>query len=172
MLPRNYENQICSVAGSLQVVGDRWTMLIVRESFLGTKRFDGFQRALGIPRTVLTERLGRLVEEGILHRSPYQERPQRFEYLLTEKGLDLWPVIVALLKWGDRWVMDGNPPLLLIHRRCGGNVDDRRECELCGAKLGPRDVKAQRTTVSVGAGPSATTRADDCLVASSGPEEE
>lgn len=145
MLPRSYENQVCSVAGSLEVVGDRWTMLVVRESFLGTRRFDDFQRALGIPRTVLTSRLSRLVDDGILFRTPYQDHPKRFEYRLTEKGVELWPVIVALLKWGDRWVMDGNAPMLLLHVGCGGSIDDRRECELCGAKVGPREVRAQRT---------------------------
>src|SRR5918998_127305 len=102
MLRRDYAGQNCSIAGTLELVGERWTLLIVRDAFLGIRRFDDFQRNLGIARNVLQSRLERLVEEGILKREPYQERPPRYEYRLTRKGVDLWPVLVALMGWGDR----------------------------------------------------------------------
>ena len=102
MLPRTYEDQNCSIARSLEVLGDRWTILVMRDAFMRVRRFEDFQRNLGVARNVLTDRLGRLVEEGILERVPYQERPARFEYRLTEKGIDLWPMMMALLQWGDR----------------------------------------------------------------------
>ena len=95
------------------MVGERWTVLILREAFLGTHRFDEIQRNLGIARNVLQVRLERLVDEGILRRVLYHERPQRFEYRLTRKGTDLWPVLVALLKWGDRHVSPAGPPVVI-----------------------------------------------------------
>lgn len=100
MLRSDYENQTCSVAAALEVVGERWSLLIIRDVILGLRRFDQIQSDLGVARNILHTRLARLVDEGILERRPYQQRPERFEYLLTEKGLDLWPVIVALLQWG------------------------------------------------------------------------
>jgi DNA-binding HxlR family transcriptional regulator len=144
MLPRAYDGQDCSIAGTLGLVGDRWTLLVVREAFLGNRRFEDIQRRLGVARNVLTDRLGRLVDDGLLERVRYSERPERFEYHLTEKGLDLWPVIVALMQWGDRHRGDGRRPMVLHHRGCEGEVDDRRFCTACGAALGPRDVEAVR----------------------------
>jgi DNA-binding HxlR family transcriptional regulator len=145
MLGRKYEGQVCSVARTLEIVGERWTLLIVRDAFFGVRRFDDFQRSLGIARNVLQGRLERLVEEGILQRVRYQERPERFEYRLTEKGIDLWPVMVSMLSWGDKHAAaDDGPPAVIEHRGCGGRMNDRRICESCGALLGPRDVKATR----------------------------
>jgi DNA-binding HxlR family transcriptional regulator len=143
MLPRHYTSQHCSIARALEVIGDRWTMLIVREAFSGTRRFDDFQRNLGIARTVLTERLGRLVDDGVLVKQRYQDRPARFEYRLTEKGTALWPVLMALLFWGDRHAVDGPPPVVVEHRDCGGELDDRRNCRRCGAPLVPADVRGR-----------------------------
>src|SRR4051794_6710780 len=120
VLHRTYEDQNCSIARALELIGERWTILIVRDAFLGVRRFDDFQRSLGLSRGVLVDRLNRLIEAGILERRPYQERPERFEYRLTEKGRDLWPVTVALLKWGDRYYADDGPPRLILHRGCGG----------------------------------------------------
>ena len=141
MLPRTYDNQVCSVARSLERIGDRWTMLIIRDAFLGVRRFDDFQRELGVARNVLTDRLGRLVDEGILEKHAYQERPERFEYRLTDKGVDLWPVLVSLMKWGDRHSpADAGPPTLIIHRDCGGEVTGHLTCATCGASLTARDV--------------------------------
>lgn len=109
MLHNTYEGQDCSVARALEVVGERWTLLILRDAFLGVRRFDDFQRSLGVARNVLNARLQRLVEHGLLERRRYQERPERFEYRLTEMGLDLLPVIEALMRWGDRWLPSPAP---------------------------------------------------------------
>src|ERR1700674_3118054 len=110
----------CSIAQALGVVGEWWTLLIIRDAFRGIRRFEDFQRDLGVARNVLTRRLNRLVDHGILERRLYQERPDRYEYRLTEKGLDLYGVIVGLMKWGDRWaVAQRGPPLTLTHKGCG-----------------------------------------------------
>lgn len=144
MLGNTYDGQICSIARSLEMIGERWTILIIRDAFLGVRRFDDFQRSLGVARNVLQGRLERLVEGGILERVRYQERPERFEYRLTEMGVDLWPVVVSLLSWGDKHLAPDGPAVIMEHRGCGGRVNDRRICEGCGALLGPRDVKARR----------------------------
>jgi DNA-binding HxlR family transcriptional regulator len=143
MLPNDYDDQVCSVAGALAVVGERWSLLILRDVFLGLRRFDQIQSNLGIARNVLQARLTRLLEQGVLEKRLYQERPQRYEYHLTEKGLDLWPTMVALMQWGDNYTAPaGGPPVVLEHRDCGGAVDDHRICEACGARLSVRDVRA------------------------------
>ena len=143
MLARDYPGQTCSVARSLELIGERWTLLILRDVFRGKRRFEDIRASLGIARNVLTARLEMLVEEGILERRLYQERPERHEYFLTEKGLDLWPVLVALVGWGDRHCAgDADPPMVLVHKECGGRMNDRRVCERCGAELGPRDARA------------------------------
>ena len=143
MLGNAYEDQICSVANALDVVGERWSLLIIREIFLGVRRFDEIQENLGIARNVLQTRLTRLLDHGVLERRLYQEHPPRYEYRLTEKGLDLWPTIVALMQWGDRHAVPaGGPVVLLEHRGCGGAVDEHRVCEACGARLAVRDVRA------------------------------
>ena len=143
MLGRTYEGQNCSVAKSLELIGERWTMLVVREVFLGNRRFDEMAARLGIARNVLTTRLQRLVEEGVLEKVRYQERPERFEYRLTEKGIDLWPVIVSLLQFGDRYYAPDGPPLILTHKDCGGTVDAHRICSVCGERLTARAVTAR-----------------------------
>ncbi|WP_309233688.1 helix-turn-helix domain-containing protein [Conexibacter sp. W3-3-2] len=143
MLRSDYDGQTCSIARTLEVVGERWTMLVLRNVFLGLRRFDEIQRNLGIARNVLADRLGTLVEHGVLEKVPYQERPVRHEYRLTEKGVDLWPVIVSLMQWGDRHApTPAGPPVLLRHRDCGGAVSRHLTCEACGAALGPRDVRS------------------------------
>ena len=144
MLGRAYTDQVCSIAGALESIGERWTLLIIRDAFLGVRRFDDFQRSLGIARNILTARLATLVEQGILERSRYQERPERFEYRLTEKGVDLWPTLVSLLQWGDRHVHPGDPPVVITHRGCGGTLTEHRTCASCGQQLGPHDVNASR----------------------------
>jgi DNA-binding HxlR family transcriptional regulator len=143
MLGNDYRTQTCSIAGALEVVGERWSLLIVRDVFLGLRRFDQIQSNLGIARNVLQTRLRRLIEQGVLERSLYQQRPPRHEYRLTEKGLDLWPVVVSLMQWGDRHTPpSGGPAVVLEHRGCGGSVDGHRICERCGERLGPRDSRA------------------------------
>jgi DNA-binding HxlR family transcriptional regulator len=151
MLRNDYDGQTCNIAAALEVVGERWSLLIVREVFLGVRRFDEMQSDLGIARNVLHTRLTRLVENGVLERRLYQEHPQRHEYFLTEKGIDLWPTVVALMRWGDEHVSRaGGPPVLLEHGGCGGAVDEHRICATCGARLSARDVIAKP---GPGAGP-------------------
>src|SRR4051794_4921023 len=112
--------QDCSIAQALSIVGDRWTMLILRDAFRRTRRFEDFQARTGAPRPILAERLKTLVDNGVLERQQYSERPDRYEYRLTEKGLALYPVMVSLLRWGDGWLSDGDdPPVELRHRGCG-----------------------------------------------------
>jgi DNA-binding HxlR family transcriptional regulator len=112
VLRRDYDGQNCSIARALEVVGERWTLLIVRDVFLGRRRFDQLQESLGIARNVLTDRLNRLVEEGILERVPYSERPVRYEYRLTSKGLELNVALTALRQWGDKHLSEKPPRLL------------------------------------------------------------
>jgi DNA-binding HxlR family transcriptional regulator len=134
----------CSVARTLEVVGEWWTMLIIREAFNGVRRFDAFQDKLGIARNVLSDRLRKLVDAGVLERRQYTEHPPRYEYRLTEKGLDLYPVLVSLLQWGDRWVAgEMGPPVVLRHRGCGHDMHASLSCDECGASVGPRDVEAR-----------------------------
>jgi DNA-binding HxlR family transcriptional regulator len=143
VLRHDYPGQVCSIAKALEVIGERWTLLIVRDVMNGRRRFDELQKGLGIARNVLSARLQRLVEEDILERRPYQTGPERHEYFLTEKGLDLWPALVALLAWGDRHSPNPNgPPMLIVHKECGGPVSDRGTCEICGKVLHARDARA------------------------------
>jgi DNA-binding HxlR family transcriptional regulator len=118
MLKLTYEYQNCSIARSLELVGERWTLLIVRDALLGLRRFDEFQESLGVARNILTERLNRLVEEGILERSAYTERPLRFDYRLTQKGRELAVPLLALMQWGDRHLSD-KPPRVARRRSDG-----------------------------------------------------
>jgi DNA-binding HxlR family transcriptional regulator len=143
VLRNDYPGQVCSIAKALEVVGERWSLLIVRDVMNRRRRFDELQRGLGIARNVLAARLERLVEEDILERRAYQSGPERYEYFLTEKGLDLWPALIALLGWGDRYspTPDG-PPMLIVHKECGGRVSDRGICEECGELLEARDARA------------------------------
>jgi DNA-binding HxlR family transcriptional regulator len=140
VLRNDYSDQNCSVARALEVLGERWTLLIIRNAFYGIRRFDDHQRWLGIARNVLQTRLERLVEEGILEKRLYQERPPRHEYRLTQKGRDLWPVLVMLLQWGDKHAVAA-PPIVLRHRECGGDIDAHLRCDRCGADLEARDVE-------------------------------
>jgi len=112
MLNRDYEGQNCSIARALEVVGERWTLLIVRDVFLGLRRFDELQESLGIARNVLSDRLNRLVEEGILERARYSERPERFEYRLTRKGRELDIALSGLRQWGDKYLSEKPPRVL------------------------------------------------------------
>jgi DNA-binding HxlR family transcriptional regulator len=143
MLRNDYDNQVCSIARALEVVGERWTLLIIRDVFLGVRRFDELQSHLGVARNVLQVRLERLVDNGVLEKTPYQERPLRHEYRLTDKGIDLWPTIVALLQWGDRHAAHPEgPPVLLTHKDCGGELDSHRVCLRCGKPVEARQARA------------------------------
>lgn len=142
MLARDYDLD-CSIARTLEIVGERWSLLVIRDVFLGNRRFDQIQESLGIARNVLSSRLQRLIDEDILERRVYQRNPERHEYFLTEKGLDLWPVLVAMIGFGDKHLTPaGREPVRIEHKGCGGAVNDRRICERCGAELGVRDARA------------------------------
>jgi DNA-binding HxlR family transcriptional regulator len=144
MLERTYPEQVCSIARALEVVGERWTLLILRDASLGVKRFDDFQASLGVARSVLTNRLGRLVDEGVLERRRYQTNPDRFEYVLTRKGRELLPVIFHLMKWGDaHYPHPTGPPRLTLHRGCGGKVDARLRCARCRQQVAYKDIEVQ-----------------------------
>jgi DNA-binding HxlR family transcriptional regulator len=141
----SWDRSRCSVAGTLAVVGEKWSLLVLREAFLGVRRFADLQRHLGAPKAVLTDRLATLVEQGILSRVPYRaegER-QRLEYRLTTKGIDLYPTLVALMRWGDKYVADdGIAPLTLEHRDCGSPVHLALSCADGHEISGPREVTA------------------------------
>jgi DNA-binding HxlR family transcriptional regulator len=144
VIDATWDRSGCSVAGTLGVVGEKWSLLVLREAFLGVRRFADLQRILGAPRAVLTDRLATLVEAGILARVPYRpegER-QRHEYRLTQKGLDLYPALVALMEWGDRYlVADGVPPVQLEHRDCGEPVHLALVCADGHQLSGAREVR-------------------------------
>jgi DNA-binding HxlR family transcriptional regulator len=137
------DQQDCSVAQALSVIGDRWTMLILREAFMRVRRFEDFQARTGAPRPVLADRLKTLVDNGVLERRLYSEHPDRFEYRLTEKGRDLYPVVVSLLRWGDRWMSSAaGPPVELRHRACGHPMHPELACPECGEWVEARDMEA------------------------------
>lgn len=137
-------DQTCSIARALSEVGDRWTLLVLREAFLRTRRFADFVRRTGAARNLVADRLAKLEAAGILERRRYQERPARFEYRLTEKGRDLYPVMLALVRWGDRWHDDGRGrPVEHVHRVCGNVVHAEATCSACGGRLDPREVEVR-----------------------------
>jgi DNA-binding HxlR family transcriptional regulator len=140
VLGRDYQGQNCSIARALEILGERWTLLIVRDAFLGVRRFDAFGRKLGVAPNILSRRLETLTDGGVLEKRAYQHNPTRYEYLLTERGLALFPVMVALLAWGDDGLSPA-PPVLLRHACCGGDVDARTTCTTCGAAVTARDVE-------------------------------
>lgn len=131
----SFKTMNCSVAQCLEVAGEWWSLLIVRDAFLGYRRFDQFLSRLGISRNTLTARLGSLVEQGILERVPYQEHPPRSEYRLTDKGRDLWPVLTAMRQWGDRHSAPAGPPLQIVHGACGKVAEAVLMCSECGEPL-------------------------------------
>jgi DNA-binding HxlR family transcriptional regulator len=132
----------CSVARTVDVIGEWWTPLIVRDAFYGRRRFEEFQQSLGLARNVLAARLDRLVDAGIMERQRYQERPPRDEYVLTTKGRELFPIIAALLAWGDKWTAgEAGPPLLLIHEPCGEPGTLRATCDQCGEPMSLDNVQ-------------------------------
>ena len=132
----------CSIAATVAFVGDRWSLLILRDVFRGVHRFADLCGDLGIARNVLADRLEKLVEHGILERVPYQDRPVRHEYRLTAKGRDLSPALVALMHWGDRWAVAGDPPTLLVHDACGAELEQLLHCPSCGVEVTPTHIRS------------------------------
>jgi DNA-binding HxlR family transcriptional regulator len=144
MLPRDYSRQNCSLARALEVLGERWTMLVLRDAFQGVARFELFQRRLKIAPNILTKRLATLVEAGVLERRRYQERPERFEYVLTPAGKELLPALVDLMRWGDAHLAPDGPPAVLRHGGCGGELGRGAVCERCGTAVEADDVEWYR----------------------------
>ena len=137
----SHRPQTDSVERALSQVGDRWTFLLLREAHFGVRRFDQFLAATGASPNILTDRLKKLVANGLFEKRRYSERPPRYEYRLTEKGFDLYPATVALMMWGDKWLNDApNPPLLLEHKRCGQISRPRMVCDCCGEEIAARDM--------------------------------
>ncbi len=135
------ENAPCSIARSLAVVGDRWTLLILRDAFLRVRRFDDFQQRLGITRHLLASRLDKLVKLGVMKKQQYQDRPPRHEYRLTPMGIGLYPVLQVLTAWGDQWLDGGKgPPVVYRHQRCGKTFTPTMHCSECGEPVDPREV--------------------------------
>lgn len=142
MLERTYGGQVCSVARALEVVGERWTLLILRDCLLGVRRFDDFRAGLGIAPNTLTARLNLLVEEGVLQRERYRSRPERFEYVLTPKGRTLAPVIFHLMKWGDEhYATEEGPPRVAVHEGCGGEIGADLVCAGCGRRVSSSELR-------------------------------
>ena len=140
----SFDNLDCSVAHTLEVIGEWWTPLILRDAFLGIKRFGDFQERLGIAKNVLTTRLDTLVEHGVLKKVPYQDNPPRYDYKLTAKGRDLWLVVAALREWGDKWESPAGAPVEMVHKTCGHVTHIVPTCAECGEELSPFDIKLKR----------------------------
>ena len=146
MLGRTYDNQICSAARALEIVGERWSLLILRNAaFAGMTRFSEFQKSLDIAPNILAARLAYFVETGLLTTSDEAEGHQT--YHLTKQGLDFVPVIVALTEWGDRWAAPDGPPIAYEHEGCGGRVRSELRCRKCGEQRRPAEVTARKTAV-------------------------
>ena len=138
--------RVCSIARSLAVVGERWTLLALREVFLGVHRFDRIQRRTGAPRDILSARLRKLVDAGVLERRQYQDRPPRFEYHLTQAGRELQPVLVGLRQWGDRHLSGSEPPPAVFRHTCGSTTPVGLVCPDCGEAIEPGDLSLVRRT--------------------------
>lgn len=142
MRRKSFQEMACSVAQFLEVAGEWWTMLIVRDAFLGVTRFDDFHERLGISRNVLTQRLEHLIEHGVLTREAYQDKPARYDYRLTDKGRTMWPVLNAMRQWGDQWAAPDGPPVIVTHSACGQPATAVHVCSHCGDPLTSRDLRA------------------------------
>ncbi len=140
---RDFPRDACAIGAALEHLGDRWSLLVLREAFFGVRRFEELHRNTGAARNILTDRLRRLVDAGILRRERYNEHPPRDEYRLTEKGLELYPVIVSLASWGTRWgELETGPAVQLQHRACGAIVEPRLTCPECGEPVEAREMRA------------------------------
>jgi DNA-binding HxlR family transcriptional regulator len=144
VLGKAYDDEVCSIARALEVVGERWSLLIIRNAlFAGSTRYSDFQRSLGIASNILKGRLDGFVDAGIMRRHRYSEQPELFEYLLTEKGRDFAPALIALTEWGDRWSAPDGRPILYSHSACGSDVTHEVLCATCGRVDDPAEVQAR-----------------------------
>jgi DNA-binding HxlR family transcriptional regulator len=139
----SFEEMNCSIARTLDVIGEWWTPLILRDAFFGVTRFEEFQRRLGIARNILAARLDALVSHGVLDRRPYDEARGRCDYVLTAKGKALWPVLVAIRQWGDEWIAgEGKEPVHMVHTTCGQRSTGILTCNVCGETLRREDIRS------------------------------
>jgi DNA-binding HxlR family transcriptional regulator len=146
--PTDFSAMECSVARTLDVIGDKWSLLILRDAFYGVRRFDDFREDLEIARNVLTDRLNKLVATGVFERRRYEHRPPRYEYRLPQKGKALLPVLLAMIAWGDSWANDSDiPPVTLTHTACGSVTHAVVACDHCGGELTLRDVRVDPVRV-------------------------
>ena len=136
-------SQTCTIARAVAQVGDEWTLVIVREMFLGTRRFDDFLRLSGMSSHLLSQRLKKLEAQGVIRRAPYSQHPPRHEYRLTGKGRDLWTVIIALKQWGDRWLSAEDTPVEIVHKTCGHVTTPQITCPECGEPIDAHDTEAK-----------------------------
>lgn len=144
MLGKTYDGEVCSIARSLEVIGERWSLLLIRDAlFAGSTRYTDFQRTLGISTNVLQARLDSFVEAGIMRRHRYSEQPELYEYLLTEKGRDLAPALIALSQWGDTYAAPDGPPMLYSHADCDSSVRVELVCDTCGRLEPGAEVQAR-----------------------------
>ncbi len=142
MLGKDYEGQDCSIARALEIVGERWSLLIIRDAFYGVRRFSDFQVHLDIPKAVLSDRLAGLVSDGVLERRPEPERPDRHVYELTPAGRELWPTVYSLMIWGGRHVAPNSR--VFVHAACGTRLDERAACPACGITPALTDIVTER----------------------------
>ena len=152
MLPKDYPQENCSIARTLEVLGDRWTLLVVRELLRGLTKFDELQASLGVARNVLADRLGRLVKEGVVEARAYQEHPLRQEYVPTSKALALRPVLVAVMEWGDAYYAPRGAPRISVHSGCGGTVHPLLVCDRCEKAVAPQNVTTVAGPGQLGSG--------------------
>lgn len=144
MLGRTYDRENCSAARALEIVGERWSLLIIRNAmFAGATRFTEFQRQLGVAPNILSSRLDRFVEAGLMQTRPLTQDHETREYVLTDKGRELQPVIITLTEWGDRWAAPDGPPVVYEHAGCGGRVHVHLRCDNCDTEPGPGLVTAR-----------------------------
>lgn len=159
MRRKSFSSWPCSIARTVDLLGDAWTLLVLRELFYGQSRFDGFVSSLGIARNTLTDRLALLVEGELVQRHEYQQDPVRYDYLLTEKGKDLFGVLAAINAWGDRWLStEAGPPVVMRHETCGHDFSARVTCSECY-----EDVRLDDVTVRVGSGFPARLLEDEAV---------
>jgi len=161
---RPFTDQNCSIAAALAVVGERWTLLVMREVLLGRRRFADIRDELGVAPNILSDRLQTLVEHGLLERRRYGKHPEALEYLPTEKGVDINPVLIALMQWGDRHAAPNGPPRVHVHTACSHDANPELHCAHCGEKLDPRELR-----VRPGPGANDAQRAEPLLPANPPP---
>ncbi|HEY9473260.1 MAG TPA: helix-turn-helix domain-containing protein [Mycobacteriales bacterium] len=142
-LGRDYAGQECALASALELIGERWTLLLVRDAFYGVRRYSDFLAHVGAPRAVLAERLQSLVDAGVFERRPYQDSPPRDEYVLTEMGVALWPAVYTLAQWGERYLSSAGPRRIFAHVTCGSPLDPLGMCSSCGMVVAPADVEVR-----------------------------